>query len=143
MALKIPMRAFALVGLLALAAGCAGMDMAAHRAAMTPSSGSSVPKASGLRMTLMTVPKDPAVGNVELVVSVMDANGDPVTGATVRISADMTDHPMGDLSGEAADQGTGRYSIVMNLGMAGEWKIMVKAAASREEAADEFPVTVK
>ena len=62
----------------------------------------------------------------ELIIDVMDANGQPLTGATVNILADMAGHSMGMMQGQATDQGNGRYATFVPFAMGGDWKVTVE-----------------
>lgn len=96
----------------------------------------------GLVVSLNTHPAAPAIGNVELVVEVKDAANRPVSGATVTLKADMIGHSMGDLSGQATDQGNGRYATTANLSMAGAWQVDVEVKTAGGIARREFRIEV-
>lgn len=68
----------------------------------------------------------PAVkGDVELIFTVTDASGAPIEGAKVDVSAE---HPamagMG-MSGQATEQGGGKYSIKANFSDSGDWVLTI------------------
>jgi len=65
------------------------------------------------------------MGDIELALILTDANGNPIEGATVDVSADHTDMTGMGMSGVAAEQGDGRYSINANFEMSGNWKLTV------------------
>jgi hypothetical protein len=70
-------------------------------------------------------PNPAAMGDVELVFTITDANGNPIEGATVDVSADHTDMTGMGMNGPATDQGGGQYSINANFSMVGNWKLTV------------------
>ena len=70
-------------------------------------------------------PTPASVGDTELIFTVTDANGKPVEGATVEVSADHTDMTGMGMNGTATDQGFGKYSINANFSMSGNWKLTV------------------
>jgi hypothetical protein len=70
-------------------------------------------------------PNPAAMGDVELVFTITDANGDPIEGAKVDVSADHTDMTGMGMNGAATDQGGGKYSINANFSMMGNWKLTV------------------
>lgn len=98
--------------------------------------------ASPVNIKFETSPSPAAVGDVELVLTITDANGNPIEGAKVDVSAD---HPamagMG-MSGLATEQGGGKYSINANFTDSGDWKLTIYV---RKDGLDykediEFPV---
>jgi hypothetical protein len=99
--------------------------------------------AVNLLVTLSTNPVEPEVGRVELVVEVKDSANRPVDGAVVNLKADMIGHSMGDLSGQATEQGSGRYATTANLSMAGPWQIDVQVQAADHNVSREFRIEVK
>lgn len=70
-------------------------------------------------------PNPAVMGDVELLFTITDANGNPIEGATVDISADHTDMSGMGMSGAATEQGGGRYAIKANFSMSGNWKLIV------------------
>ena len=70
-------------------------------------------------------PSPGGVGDAELVFTITDANGSPIEGARVDVSADHTDMTGMGMRGAATDQGAGRYSINANFSMTGNWKLTV------------------
>lgn len=70
-------------------------------------------------------PSPAMMGDVELILIITDGDGKPIEGATVDVSADHTDMTGMGMSGLAAEQGGGRYSINANFSMSGNWKITV------------------
>ena len=74
---------------------------------------------------LETNPTPAVKGDVELVFTIADVSGAPIEGAKVDVAAD---HPamagMG-MSGQATEQGRGKYSIKANFSDSGDWKLTV------------------
>ncbi len=97
----------------------------------------------GLRVTLQTNPQQPKVGQVELIVDVKDASNRVVDGATVTVWANMAGHSMGDLTGRATGQASGRYAIRANLSMAGDWQVEVQVKTAEEDARRTFDIVVQ
>lgn len=98
--------------------------------------------AKPVTIVLSTNPNPAAVGDVEMVFTITDANGNPIEGAKVDVSAE---HPamagMG-MSGLATEQGGGKYSIKANFSDPGDWVLTVYV---RKDGLDykediEFPV---
>ena len=119
-----------LFGLSVLLAACGG--------AATPTTTSSKP----VNITVETIPSPAMMGDLELVMTITDANGQPIEGAKVDISADHTDHSGMTMGGAATEQGGGKYAINSNFSMSGTWKLTVYV---RKDGLDykediEFPV---
>src|SRR5512145_2213578 len=79
--------------------------------------GSATPDSSAkpVNIKVESDPSPAVVGDAELVFTITDANGDPIDGARVDVSADHTDMSGMGMSGAATDQGSGRYSINANF----------------------------
>ncbi len=129
--MRKPILASVLVLLSVLLAACGG--------AAAPTEASS---AKAVNIVVTTNPSPAVTGDVELVFTITDANGNPIEGAKVDVSAD---HPamagMG-MSGLATEQGGGTYSIKANFSDPGDWKLTVYV---RKDGLDykeviEFPV---
>ncbi len=100
------------------------------------------PSAKPVNILVSTNPNPAAVGDVEMVFTITDANGNPIEGAKVDVSAE---HPamagMG-MSGLATEQDGGKYSIKANFSDPGDWVLTVYV---RKDGLDykediEFPV---
>lgn len=96
--------------------------LAACGSAATPVSTTSSKPAN---IKVETNPTPAVMGDMELVLTISDADGKPIEGATVDVSAVHTDMTGMDMSGVATDQGGGRYSIRPNFSMSGNWKLTV------------------
>lgn len=81
--------------------------------------------AKPVNIVISTNPNPAAVGDVEIVFTITDADGNPIEGAKVDVAAE---HPamagMG-MSGLATEQGGGTYSIKANFSDSGDWKLTV------------------
>ena len=95
--------------------------LAACGSTLTPAATASKP----VNVKIETDPSPAIMGDMELVLNITDANGNPIEGATVDVSADHTDMSGMNMSGLAADQGGGRYSIKANFSMSGNWNVTV------------------
>lgn len=95
------------------------------------------------KVALTTNPDPPASGNVELVLMVTDASGQPITDADVYVFADHTGMSGMTLQGKATSQGGGRYAISANLSMGGKWKISVQVKKSALNYTQDFNLEVK
>ena len=95
--------------------------LAACGSTLTPAATASKP----VNIKMETDPSPAVMGDMELVLNITDANGNPIEGATVDVSADHTDMSGMNMSGLATEQGGGRYSIKANFSMSGNWKVTV------------------
>ncbi len=89
-----------------------------------------------------TNPTPAVMGDMEVIFTMTDANGNPIEGATVDVSAKHTDMSGMDMNGTATEQGGGKYAINANFNMSGKWKMTVyvrKAGLDYKEEI-EFPV---
>ena len=96
--------------------------LAACGSAAAPTEASS---ADAVNILVSTNPNPTVVGDVEIVFTITDANGNPIEGAKVDVSAN---HPamagMG-MSGLATEQGGGKDSIKANCIDSGDWVLTV------------------
>ena len=84
------------------------------------------PASPGAQISLTTNPNPPQIGNVELIVMVNDANGQPIADAEVYVFADHTDMQGMNMNGKATAQGNGRYAITADFSMSGQWKVTLQ-----------------
>lgn len=82
----------------------------------------------GLRLTLLESRPSPRVGNLRWTLQVLDAEGAPVTGATLKVSPFMPDHHHGSpLIPTVKESGEGVYvATPINLTMPGFWRTTVR-----------------
>jgi len=85
------------------------------------------PESSGkpVNIEVETNPNPAAMGDIELVLSITDAGGNPIEGATVDVTATHTDMTGMDMSGAATEQGAVKYAIKANFSMSGNWELKV------------------
>lgn len=100
------------------------------------------PSAKSVNIVLSTNPNPAAVGDVEIVFTITDANGDPIEGAKVDVSADHPSMAGMGMSGLATEQGGGTYSIKANFSDSGDWKLTVYVRKDGLDYTEEinFPV---
>ena len=125
----------AIVLLSALIAGACGRSSetappANQAPAPAPASAAS---AGGLNITLTTTPDPPKSGDNAIEVTVTDAQGAPVTDATVQAEFIMPPMPSMNMpamrsNATLAHQGGGRYTGTGQLSMAGTWTTTVTVA---------------
>src|SRR5437879_2706526 len=69
-------------------------------------------------------PQPPQVGSVNIMVTLAEGSTKPVTGARVKLEADMSHAGMAPVFGEAREVARGRYQASLNFPMAGDWIIL-------------------
>jgi hypothetical protein len=105
-----------------------------------PMSGDAAPKTT---IKMESNPNPAAVGDVTLNFTLTDQSGVPIEGAKVDVTAN---HPsMGGMgmSGQATEQGGGKYAIKANFSDSGSWKIMVQVSKGDLSDKQELPLEVK
>ena len=103
-----------LVGLSVLLAACGTAATPADTASAKP-----------VNIKFETNPNPTMLGDMELILTITDANGNPIEGAKVDVSVDHTDMSGMGMSGLATEQGGGRYAINANFSMSGNWRLTV------------------
>src|SRR3972149_6156898 len=96
--------------------------LAARGSAATPAPSTS---SKPVNITVSSNPSPAITGDMELTLTVTDANGSPIEGATVDVSVDHTDMTGMGMSGLASDQGGGKYAIKANFSDSGNWLLTV------------------
>jgi hypothetical protein len=96
--------------------------LAACGGASTPTDTST---AKSVNIEVESNPNPAVMGDAELVFTITDADGAPIEGAKVDVSADHTDMTGMGMSGPATDQGSGQYAINANFQHSGNWKLTV------------------
>ena len=96
--------------------------LAACGSAATPADTTS---SGQVNIKLETSPAPAVKGDIELIFTITDASGTPIEGAKVDVNAE---HPamagMG-MSGQATEQGGGKYSIKANFSDSGDWVLTI------------------
>lgn len=100
-----------------------GMTMAA------PTTGGGTPSASAPVKITATMASTPKAGDNSVTLGITDAQGKPVTGATITMSVAMTSMDMGTTHPAVTEKGAGQYATVANFSMAGPWRVKVKVTA--------------
>jgi len=110
----------------------AGMDMSGKDKGMkmdapAPASPSPAAPASAPPAVAATI-NAPKAGDNALQITVTDAQDKPVAGAKITTTVAMTSMDMGTTHPAVKDMGNGKYAATVNFGMAGPWRVKVKAA---------------
>ena len=72
-------------------------------------------------------PTPPQLGPATVYVELHDSNDQPITGAAVELEGNMNHAGMVPVLANASEVAPGRYEATLNLGMAGDWYILVRA----------------
>ena len=130
------MRKFIFVGLLfalsVLLAACGG--------AATPAETTS---SKQVNIKVETSPTPAMKGDIELIFTITDASGAPIEGAKVDVNAE---HPamagMG-MSGQATEQGGGKYSIKASFSDAGDWVLTIYVRKGELDYKEEIELPIQ
>jgi uncharacterized GH25 family protein len=106
----------------------------------TPSAATS---AKSVNITVGTNPSPAIVGDIELVLTITDASGNPIKGAKVDVSADHTDMTDMTMSGLATEQGGGKYAINASFSMSGNWKLTVYVRKDELDHKEDIDFTIQ
>ncbi len=91
----------------------------------------------------LNYPEPAAVGETTLLVTLIDASGEPVSDATVNVRSDMTHAGMQPEFGEVSESADGVYAVPFAWTMGGDWVVTVEAETADGESAEEtFELTV-
>jgi hypothetical protein len=82
---------------------------------------------ANIDMSLSIAPDPPAVGDATLVVSLRDANGDPISDANIDILGNMSHAGMEPVEGDANTDVSGDYRVPFEWTMGGDWAVTVTA----------------
>ncbi len=81
----------------------------------------------GVRVELEAQPSPASVGESELLVSLANEAGEPISGAALSARGDMTHAGMTPVFGESAESEPGRYRIPFEWTMGGDWIVTIQA----------------
>ena len=82
---------------------------------------------TGATITVSYDPNPPAVGDATLMISLTDADGDPINDATVNVRGDMNHAGMAPVDGEADGGIEGIYTVPFEWTMGGDWILTITA----------------
>jgi hypothetical protein len=99
-------------------------------------------QAGDLKVTLFSAPAQPIRGDDSLKVSVTDANGQPITDATVTFDIDMTNMSHGKNVVTASSSGDGSYSGKVFFLMPGPWRVIVGVQRAGQQSTVRFDFNV-
>ena len=89
--------------------------------------------ASDWKITVNTDTKTLKSGKNALDVTILDANGKPVTGAKVTGTVEMTSMDMGTTHPKAQEKKDGHYSVPVEFSMKGPWRVTLTVTPPRQK----------
>lgn len=100
-------------------------------------------EAAAIQVRLETTPDPVEIGDAELALTISDANGAPIDGAQVDVSADHKDMSGMTMGGAASGHGSGKYVIQANFSMSGNWLVSVYVRKGELDEKLDIPLVVK
>jgi hypothetical protein len=88
-------------------------------------------------------PNPPSLGDVEFVITILDAQGNLFEGATIDISVEHIDMTGMEMNGVASQQSPGKYAITANFSMTGNWVMTVTVRKDGLEYQEDFSLKVQ
>ena len=121
-----------------LSAGVLVLLAACGSAGAPAATGSSNP----VNIKVETSPTPAMMGDMQVILTITDANGNPIEGAQVDITADHVDMTGMTMGGLATEQGGGRYAINANFSMSGNWVLTITVHKAELDYTEdiEFPI---
>lgn len=102
-----------------------------------------MPAQDGFAMSMVAQPSPPVVGDGQLIVTIADPTGKPVTDARLEVEGNMSHAGMKPSFGTVTAAADGQYAIAIRWTMAGDWYVDIKATlADGRVIARRFPITV-
>ena len=126
--------------LLSACGGSSSMPMKESTSAPAMGGGES---SGAVKIEVMSNPSPAMKGDVELILTITDKDGKPIEGAKVEVAAVHTDMSGMDMSGQATEQGGGKYSIKANFQEAGNWILTVKVTKDSLDYKEDIKFEVK
>jgi len=92
---------------------------------------------------LETNPTPAVKGDIELIFTITDASGTPIEGAKVDVNAEHPSMAGMGMSGQATEQGGGKYSIKANFSDPGDWKLTIYVRKGELDYKEEFDLAIQ
>lgn len=109
----------------------------------SPATSTSQGSEQSVSIKVETNPNPPVMGDIELVLNITDASGNPIEGAAVDVTAVHTDMTGMDMSGAATEQDAGKYAINANFSMSGNWKLKVSVRKEGLDYSEEIALPIQ
>lgn len=130
------MRKFMLINLIV----ALSVLLAACGSAATPADTSS---SGQVNIKLETSPTPAVKGDIELIFTITDASGASIEGAKVDVNAEHPSMAGMGMSGQATEQGGGKYSIKANFSDSGEWVLTIYVRKGELDYKEEIELSVQ
>lgn len=91
---------------------------------------------AGIRVACTISPQPPRVGSATVTVTLSDRAAKPLTGALVKLEADMAHPGMAPVLVRAGESAPGSYVGHLEFTMAGDWVILVQGALATGQKVD-------
>ena len=130
------MRKFMLINLIV----ALSVLLAACGSAATPADTSS---SGQVNIKLETNPTPAVKGDIELIFTITDASGASIEGAKVDVNAEHPSMAGMGMSGQATEQGGGKYSIKANFSDSGEWVLTIYVRKGELDYKEEIELPIQ
>ena len=130
------MRKFMLINLIV----ALSVVLAACGSTATPADTSS---SGQVNIKLETSPTPAVKGDIELIFTITDASGASIEGAKVDVNAEHPSMAGMGMSGQATEQGGGKYSIKANFSDSGDWKLTVYVRKGELDYKEEIELPIQ
>jgi hypothetical protein len=102
------------------------------------------PSLAAVQIDLIMEPAQPLVGPTQVVVTLADPTGRPISNARLEVEGNMTHAGMTPVFAQAVAGQNGRYILPFEWTMGGDWVVTVKATLPDGQIViRQFPVTVQ
>jgi hypothetical protein len=82
---------------------------------------------SDVQVDLAIEPSPPRVGPASILITLRDAGGQLISGATIELEGDMNHAGMVPVLAQASEVAAGQYQATLEFTMAGDWFVLVRA----------------
>ena len=130
------MRKFMLINLIV----ALSVLLAACGSAATPADTSS---SGQVNIKLETSPSPAVKGDIELIFTITDASGASIEGAKVDVNAEHPSMAGMGMSGQATEQGGGKYSIKANFSDSGDWVLTIYVRKGELDYKEEIELPIQ
>ncbi len=79
----------------------------------------------GVKLDFAVAPSPPTEGPEKATVTLADAEGKPIRGASVKLEGDMNHAGMTPVFADATEKAPGRYEGTLDLTMGGDWFVLI------------------
>jgi ABC-type glycerol-3-phosphate transport system substrate-binding protein len=130
------MRKFMLINLIV----ALSVVLAACGSTATPADTSS---SGQVNIKLETNPTPAVKGDIELIFTITDASGASIEGAKVDVNAEHPSMAGMGMSGQATEQGGGKYSIKANFSDSGDWVLTIYVRKGELDYKEEIELPIQ